>query len=129
MCTGALSPQLTKLSELLLDPRYARDGISILGGEPFLQPDALLALVRALRTRGCQHILVYSGYAYEQLRWMGNHAPAIGTILDEIEVLIDGPYIAALAASAGPWTGSGNQRVIDLVASRHAGQVVLSDRE
>ena len=115
------------LAELLLDPRYARDGIPILGCEPFRQPDGLLALVHALRTRGCQHILVYSGYTYERLRRMGNHTPAIGMILDEIDILVDGPYIARLAATAGPWTGSGNQRVIDLVATRQAGLVVLLD--
>ncbi|HEY8884776.1 MAG TPA: 4Fe-4S cluster-binding domain-containing protein [Chloroflexota bacterium] len=40
------------------------DGISILGGEPFLQPDGLWALVQELRARGCFHILVYSGYTY-----------------------------------------------------------------
>ena len=48
-------------------------------------------------------------------------------ILDEIDILVDGPYIARLAATAGPWTGSGNQRVIDLVATRQAGLVVLLD--
>jgi hypothetical protein len=48
-------------------------------------------------------------------------------ILDEIEILIDGPYIAVLDESAGPWTGSGNQRVIDLVGTRQAGQVVRLD--
>jgi anaerobic ribonucleoside-triphosphate reductase activating protein len=58
---------------------------------------------------------------------MAKLAPTIGMILDEIEILIDGPYIAALADSAGTWTGSGNQRVIDLVATRQAGQVVLLD--
>ena len=71
---GALT-SVNQLSELLLDARYTRDGISILGGEPFLEPDGLLGLVRALRTRGCQHILVYSGYTYERLRRMGNHTP------------------------------------------------------
>ena len=42
-------------------------------------------------------------------------------------MLIDGPYIEALADRAGPWAGSGNQRVIDLAATRRAGQVVLVD--
>src|SRR2546423_729110 len=55
------------LADALLDPRFARDGISLLGGEPFFQPDGLWALVRALRARGCPHILVYSGYTYERL--------------------------------------------------------------
>lgn len=32
-----------------------------------------------------------------------------------------------LVSSAGPWTGSGNQRVIDLAAARQAGYLVLLD--
>src|SRR5207302_7300526 len=90
-------------------------------------PAGLLALVRSLRNRGCQHILAYSGYTYERLKKMAKDTPAIGMILDEIEILIDGPYIAPLADTGGPWTGSGNQRVIDLVATRRGGQVVLLD--
>ena len=114
---GALV-SVDRLADALLDPAYERDGVSILGGEPFQQPDGLLALVRALRALGCRHVLVYSGYTYERLRRMAEHQPAIGAVLDEINVLVDGPYVGALADRAGSWTGSGNQRVIDLVATR-----------
>lgn len=107
-----------RLADALLDPAYPRDGISILGGEPFAQPDGLLALVRALQARGCPHILVYSGYTYEHLRRRARHQPAIGAVLDRIQMLIDGPYVARLADGAGPWTGSGNQRVLALTAGR-----------
>ena len=55
---------------------------------------------------------------------MATHRPAVGAVLDDIQLLVDGPYVAALASSAGPWTGSGNQRVLDLVASRAAGRPV-----
>jgi anaerobic ribonucleoside-triphosphate reductase activating protein len=113
------------LAELLLDPSHERDGVSILGGEPFLQPEGLLGLVRSLRKRGCRHILAYSGYTYERLRLMANHTSAIGVVLDEIDMLIDGPYIGALAHVAGPWTGSGNQRVIDLAATRQSNEIVV----
>jgi anaerobic ribonucleoside-triphosphate reductase activating protein len=116
-----------RLAEVLLDPAYERDGVSILGGEPFLQPEGLLALIRALRRRGCQHIVCYSGYTYEVLRRRSARQPAIGQVLDEIEVLIDGPFVAALADQAGPWTGSGNQRVVDLVATRRNGRMVCLD--
>lgn len=106
-----------RLAATLLDPSHERDGVSILGGEPFAQPLGLLALVRALRARGCGHILCYSGYSYEALRRQAERQPAIGTVLDEIDILIDGPYVAALAAEAGPWTGSANQRVLTLKAA------------
>jgi anaerobic ribonucleoside-triphosphate reductase activating protein len=120
---GVLVPA-ERLAEALLDPAFERDGISILGGEPFQQPEGLLKLVCALRARGCGHILAYSGYTYEQLRRLAARAPAVGAALDELEMLVDGPYVPALAGDAGPWTGSGNQRSIDLVASRRVGHVV-----
>ncbi len=110
---GALVP-VARLAAALLDPAYERDGVSLLGGEPFAQPDGLLALVRALRECGCVHILCYSGYTYAALRRRARRQPAIGTVLDEIDMLIDGPYVKDLADSAGPWTGSGNQRVLVL---------------
>ena len=113
------------LAEALLDPAHERDGVSVLGGEPFQQPEGLLGLVRALRAGGCRHVLAYSGYTYERLRRRAVRAPAIGAILDEIDVLIDGPYVRALADGAGPWTGSGNQRVIDLAATRRSGGLAL----
>lgn len=113
------------LTDALLDPAHERDGVSVLGAEPMQQPEGLLALVRALRARDCPHILVYSGYTYERLRSMAKREPAIDAILDDINVLIDGPFVQALADRGGPWTGSRNQRVIDLVATRRSGRVVL----
>jgi anaerobic ribonucleoside-triphosphate reductase activating protein len=87
---GRLVP-VDRLTDALLDPAHERDGVSILGGEPFAQPNGLLALVRALRARGCRHILCYSGYTYEALLSRAAQQPAIGAVLDEIEMLIDGP--------------------------------------
>lgn len=112
---GALVP-VDRLADALLDPAYPRDGISLLGGEPFAQPDGLLALVLALRARGCPHILIYSGHTYEHLLRRARRQPAVGAILGRIDMLVDGPYVERLAASAGPWTGSGNQRVLTLRA-------------
>lgn len=114
-----------RVAALLLDPAYERDGVSILGGEPTFQPEGLLALVCELRAMGCPHIVWYSGYTYEALLRRSITEPAIAAVLDDVEVLIDGPYREAYAGSAGPWTGSGNQRVIDLVATRQAGRVML----
>jgi anaerobic ribonucleoside-triphosphate reductase activating protein len=134
-CDGCITPDswdaaggaevpVDRLADALLNPAHPRDGVSLAGGEPFHQPEGLLALVRALRERGCPHVLCYSGFTYERLRRMATRRPAIGAVLDEIQVLIDGPFVAALAATAGPWTGSGNQRVIDLTQTRARGAVV-----
>ena len=124
---GGVRVPVDRLAAALLDPAFERDGVSILGGEPFQQPEGLLGLVRALRARGCAHILAYSGYTYERLRRLAVRQPATGAVLDEIQVLIDGPYVEALANEAGPWTGSGNQRVIDLETTRRRKHVVVLD--
>ena len=135
-CKGCWTPQLhsketgelisvEKLAELLLDPEYERDGVTILGGEPFAQSEGLNALIKALRSKNCPHIVCYSGYTLEVLREKAVKQPAIGEVLGEIDVLIDGAYVESLSSGAGLWTGSGNQRVIDLRATIDSGQTVL----
>lgn len=130
-CLGCIAPEtwdssggfvvpVERLADALLDPAYERDGVSILGGEPFSQPEALSSLVRELRSRSCRHILCYSGYTYETLLLRSKAEPAVAVVLDEIDMLIDGPYVAARADGAGPWTGSANQRVLALKASPRA---------
>lgn len=113
------------LAEKLLDPGFERDGVSILGGEPFAQAEGLLALVKELRWGDCPHIVCYSGYTLETLVQKAGQQPAIGEVLADIDVLIDGPYVEALAESGDAWTGSGNQRVIDLRETRRTGRTVL----
>ena len=110
--TGGVLVSVDRLADALLDAAHERDGVSVLGGEPFAQPEGLLALVRVLRTRGCDHVLCYSGYTLEALQRRAARQSAIGAILEGIDILIDGPFIEALADGAGPWTGSRNQRVI-----------------
>lgn len=124
---GVLVP-VERLAAALLDPAHDRDGVSLLGGEPMVQPEGLLALVRALRARGCAHILCYSGYTYEALRRRACRQPAIGAVLDEIDMLVDGPYVKELADRAGPWTGSGNQRVLTLTTGVPVLWVAVAER-
>lgn len=121
---GELVP-VTRLAAELLDPKYERDGVTILGGEPFAQAEGLFALVRELRSKGCSNIVCYSGYTLETLREKAVTQTSIGEVLDDIDILIDGAYVESLASGAGSWTGSGNQRVIDMKATRANNRIVL----
>lgn len=123
---GMLVP-VGRLADVLLAPAHARDGVSLLGGEPLLQAEGLLALVHALRARGCPHILLYSGRTYAALRRRASERPAVGAVLDEVDMLLDGPFVVALADRAGPWTGSGNQRVIAAVRSADRTRALLGN--
>lgn len=97
------------VAQVLAPVGAPRDGVTVLGGEPFLQPEGLAALLQALKLRG-QHITVYSGYTLEELRTRPE--AAVHEALRHIDLLIDGPFVAALAHNAGEWRGSTNQRFL-----------------
>lgn len=76
-CPGCISsdtwikrPPTTYLDELLTQVKpWLQDceGVTISGGEPFEQPDALHFLLRAIREIKNTNILVYSGKSYAEL--------------------------------------------------------------
>jgi anaerobic ribonucleoside-triphosphate reductase activating protein len=78
------------------------------GGEPFTQARELTYLLTQLKARGT-HTVVYSGYTLEALARRPETEVRAALVLTD--VLIDGPFVAALAA-AGEWRGSRNQRVM-----------------
>lgn len=88
------------------------DGITISGGEPFEQAEALGQLLQGLaRWRERQKldfdILCYSGYPLATLR--ARHA----SLLDHLDAVIAEPFVDALP-SEHPWCGSANQKLVPL---------------
>lgn len=89
--------------------RGEHDGVTILGGEPFDQTEALLTLVRKLKERNF-HLVIYSGFTLEALFARGSEN--VRQILAHTDMLIDGAFIKDLSKNAGEYRGSSNQRVI-----------------
>jgi organic radical activating enzyme len=87
--------------------------VTILGGEPFIQPEALAVLTDFLQQYDL-HTMVYSGYTFEDLAAMRYKIPSIYNIFSNIDVLVDGPYIQAMNDDMVQWRGSKNQRAIDM---------------
>lgn len=90
------------------------DGITVSGGEPFDQPEALLALLEALHAwRAELHepfdILCYSGYPLRRLE--AQH----GGILALLDALVPEPFVQSLPLG-GRWRGSSNQPLVPLSA-------------
>lgn len=83
------------------------EGGTLSGGEPFDQAPACALFLAAAR-RLDWSTMVYSGYRLEDLCARGE--PAIERMLEEIDLLIDGPYRSDLAADL-LWRGSSNQRI------------------
>ncbi|ALM83941.1 4Fe-4S cluster-binding domain-containing protein [Bordetella sp. N] len=84
-------------------------GITISGGEPFDQPEALLALLRRLREAAVDDILVYSGHAFESLAATLTQADGL------IDALITDPFDIDAPQTLG-LRGSDNQRLHCLTA-------------
>lgn len=101
-----------ELAQLLLS--RAHDGITISGGEPFQQPDALLALLTHLRSLETElSVLIFSGYRLAEIE----KQPLGPRILGEIDVLIDGRFEVKNLSTAG-LRGSQNQ-ALHLLSPRH----------
>ncbi len=78
--------------------------ITISGGEPFDQSEALEYILKKLKENNFDDILVYTGYEYDEL------AKKYKNILDYIDVLIAGRFIEGLESNY-IWKGSENQKM------------------
>lgn len=96
-------------------------GITLSGGEPFLQPKELIPIAKAALDKG-MNVWAYSGYTYEQII-ADNEKKAL---LDVIDVLVDGPFVLSLKDSRLVYKGSKNQRIIDVKRSLKENKVILS---
>lgn len=74
---------------LLSDPSVT--GITLSGGEPMQQAAGLTRLIQAAREIRPMNVIAYSGYLLSQLQAPGV-PPAIHDFLEQLDVLIDGPY-------------------------------------
>lgn len=82
------------------------EGVTFLGGEPFDQAPALARLARALRAEGLS-VVTFTGRLIEDIRSSGR--PGFRDLLDNTDLLIDGPFISEKAGISRPWVGSSNQ--------------------
>lgn len=101
------------------------DGLTLSGGEPFDQAGACAALAARAKERGL-NVWAYTGYRYETLLEKEN--PDVLALLEQADVLVDGPFVESLKSYDALFRGSTNQRLIDVPKSRAAGAVVLWSR-
>ena len=98
------------------------DGITLSGGDPFMQPVPCLALAEGAHKIGL-NVWTYTGYTWEALL-EENHAEKL-ELLKETDVLVDGPFLLAERSLELRFCGSRNQRLIDVKKSLAEGKVVL----
>jgi len=90
------------------------EGVTVLGGEPTDQAEALYPLLAWLRDLGMS-VMLYSGRTLKQLECR----PATRALMAHCDLLVDGPFIPALASQNLVWRGSSNQAIRRL-SGRHS---------
>lgn len=96
--TAALVEEIAKQKNI--------DGVSISGGEPFLQVEGLIELLKLIKTKTGLSILVFTGFTLEKLR----EESITNDAITYIDLLIAGPYRVDLKTQI-PLLASSNQKI------------------
>lgn len=92
------------------------DGITISGGEPFLQAEELMDLSKRIKKLKL-NIIIYTGYIFEDIIEKSKKDKVYEDILKEVDIIVDGPYIEEKKNLLLKFRGSENQRIIDVKKS------------
>jgi len=113
-CTGCVSSDtwVTRKNRVSIDEVTTvittwlndAEGITISGGEPFDQPEALEELLRKIRSKTSIDILVYSGHTFENILHFVEKFDGL------IDALISDPYVEGVLQTLA-LRGSDNQRL------------------
>ena len=100
-------------------------GLSLLGGEPFLNTQVCLAVVRRMRAElPGKDVWCWSGYTFEELVADSEDKRELLALVD---VLVDGPFEEARRDLTLAFRGSTNQRVLDVRDSLERGEAIAWD--
>ena len=128
-CKGCFNEQILKL----LEPSYI-SGLTVLGGEPmeYMNQEALLPFLEKVKERFPEKtIWCFTGYVFEKdiLNRMIPKWKYTKKMLEQIDYLVDGPFVEAKKDITLRFRGSSNQRIIDVKKSLETGEVVLWEEQ
>ncbi|MBI3753534.1 MAG: anaerobic ribonucleoside-triphosphate reductase activating protein [Deltaproteobacteria bacterium] len=123
-CPGCFNPDTHSFETISLyspgalfkkyPPNKRIEGITLSGGEPFLQPEGLFELLKTAKENFNLSTVVYTGFTYKEIRQKPECLPC----LEFIDVLIDGRYVESKKEPSLLARGSTNQRLY-LLSSRY----------
>jgi len=137
LCPGCHNPQTHDLQagfemssrEIIKQIKATKlqKGITLSGGEPFLQAKALIDIAKEVKYLGMD-VWAYSGYRFEYLidERNPNYEDNI-RLLQSVDTLVDGPFMEQKKSVHLLFRGSSNQRIIDVQQSLLKGEVICFD--
>lgn len=81
------------------------NGITLLGGEPLDQFNEVLELINETKKLGLSTML-FTGYKIEEIK-----TKKMDSILNQLDILVSGPYVKNLRTLNHQWIGSTNQEI------------------
>ncbi|MBQ9665553.1 MAG: anaerobic ribonucleoside-triphosphate reductase activating protein [Bacteroidaceae bacterium] len=93
--------------------------VTFSGGDPFFQAEAVAHLAQRIKEEQHRNIWCFTGYRWEQLIQQPRFLP----LLQQIDVLVDSPFILARRNIQLRFRGSENQRIIDVPTSLREGKM------
>ena len=103
-------------------------GLTLSGGDPLYvgnRKDVSL-LVKEIKSKfPDKNIWCYTGYTWEELMKEVKEDENLKTILDNVDVLLEGRFVLSLALEKLYYVGSSNQRIIDVRSSLDTGVINL----
>lgn len=133
-CEGCHNPEthsfeggfLTDTDEIKkqLDELTFQDGITLSGGDPFMQALACSEIAKHAHKIGL-NVWCYTGYTFEQLLTLSKSNKGINELLNNIDILIDGKFVLKEKSFDVKFRGSKNQRIIDVKNSLKNSEAVI----
>ncbi|WDC84076.1 anaerobic ribonucleoside-triphosphate reductase activating protein [Caloramator sp. mosi_1] len=115
---GGYEVELEKIYNDIIQNRFI-DGVTFSGGDPLIQADKFSVLSKMLKEKNI-HIICYTGYVFEDIIKQKDKRE----LLNNIDILIDGPFMQEKRTLKKSFVGSSNQRIIDVKKSLESNKVI-----
>ncbi|WP_392486737.1 anaerobic ribonucleoside-triphosphate reductase activating protein [Haloimpatiens sp. FM7315] len=116
--------QIEEILDRIKNNKPIIKGVTFSGGEPFENAEGLLELAKDIKKMDL-NLWCYTGFTYEEILKSKDEYKI--ELLKNMDVLVDGKFKEELKENAKKYTGSRNQRVIDVKESLKKNMVVTLD--
>ena len=107
----------------MIDADPLLKGVTLSGGEPFMQAKKLVKLLNKINNKEL-NVITYTGFTYEELIEKADEANGFLELLKASDILIDGKFELDKKQEGLKFRGSSNQRSIDIKKTMEIGKVV-----
>ena len=107
-----------------IDELKGQDGITLSGGDPLFQIDAVLEIAKYAKKKNI-NIWCYTGFTWDEVINLSKKNKKYMEFLENIDVLVDGRFEIDKRDANCLFRGSSNQKLIDVPKTLKKGKIVV----